>query len=83
MIKRKTIKTQIAVLSAKKIREWKREMAAEVCKKGRVETVGDICAVFYGLSRKAVECAAYGRIQYLAARGYSPAEIIERMEVKK
>jgi hypothetical protein len=36
--------------------------------------------VFYGLSRKAVDNAAYREIQTLAAMGYTPIEIVKRME---
>jgi hypothetical protein len=58
-------------------------MRDDVCGKGRVETVEDILGVFYGLSRGAVVNAAFYRIQSLAATGYSPVEIIGRMEPPK
>ena len=83
MVKRKSIKQEIAVIKAKQTREWKREMVAEVCKKDQVETIGDVCAVFYGLSYRAIENAAYRQIQELAVIGCSPVEIIDRMEGKK
>jgi hypothetical protein len=83
MAKRKSIKREIAEMKAKGTRKWKRKMFGEVCKKGRVETWGDVCSVFFGLSRKAVEMAAYGRIQTLAALGYAPLEIVKRMEGTK
>jgi hypothetical protein len=82
MAKRKTLKQKTAICLAKHIREWKREMFESACKKGKVETYGDVIGVFYGLSRKAVELAAYDKIQMLASLGYSAAEIAERMEGK-
>jgi hypothetical protein len=82
MAKRKTFKQKISVMLAKKTREWKREAFDTVCKKGKVETVGDIVGIFYGLSRKAVEMAAFRDIQRLASLGFTPAEIVERMSVK-
>ena len=48
-----------------------------------METLGDILGIFYGLSRAAIETAAYGRIHDLAACGFKPAEIVERMEPPK
>jgi hypothetical protein len=80
MEKRKSVKRELAEYKAKATREWKREQFAEVCKKDKVETIGDVCAVFFGLSNNAVKNAAYRRIQELAAFGCSPSEIIERME---
>lgn len=83
MAKGKSIKQEMALERAKHTREWKREQTAEVCRKGEVKTIGDVCAVFFGLSRRAIESAAYRRIQELAAYGFTPVEIIERMEGKK
>jgi hypothetical protein len=80
---KRNFKKEIAVSRAKYTREWKRKMRDDVCGKGRVETVGDVLGVFYGLSRGAVETAALNRIQNLAAMGYSPVEIIGRMEPPK
>jgi L-alanine-DL-glutamate epimerase-like enolase superfamily enzyme len=80
MAKHKSLKIEMAIKLAKATREFKRGMVEEVCKKEKVENMKDICAVFYGLSRKAVEIAAFGRIRHLAALSYSPQEIINRME---
>ena len=82
MAKRKSFKREMSERLAKNTREWKRKMTTEVCEKNKVETVGDVLGVFYGLSRKAVEKAAFAMIQELAARGCTPAEIINRMEGK-
>jgi hypothetical protein len=83
MVTRKSIKKEIAASRAKHTREWKRKMRDDVCGKDRVETVGDVLGVFYGLSRNAVVNAALYRIQGLAAMGLTPVEIIGRMEPKK
>jgi hypothetical protein len=82
MAKRKSVRREVAEIKAKGTREMKRKMFGEVCGKGRVETPRDIISVFFGLSRKAVENAAYMKIHTLAAMGYTPLEIVRRMEGK-
>jgi hypothetical protein len=77
------LKRDIAAKCAKKTREYKKNEFEKAMAKDKVETYGDIYGLFCGLSRKAMEVAALNRIERLAAMGYSPAKIIELMEVKK
>jgi hypothetical protein len=83
MAKRKSIKREVSEFSARKTREMKREWFDRVCKKSRVENGDDVCGIFMGLSRKAIELAAYDKIFRLARLGYSPSEIVRRMEGKQ
>ena len=83
MKKRKSLTREMAVALARRTRKYKRDMFEAVCKKGAVETVGDVVGVFFGLSRKAVEAAAYGEILRLARLGFSPVEIVKYMCPKK
>ena len=64
-------------------REAKKKMFAEVCAKGKVETLWDVYGVFFGLSRKAIENAAHREIMFHARLGRTVKEIIERMDDKK
>ena len=66
MAKGKSIKQEIAARKRQATREAKKRMFEEVCAKGKVETAWDILGVFYGLSRKAIERAAYYTIIYYA-----------------
>jgi len=43
----------------------------------------DAAAVFYGLSKNAVELAAYAKIVEMAKHGHSPKDIVDCMEVKR
>jgi hypothetical protein len=91
MAKRESVTKKIQSLK----KEWAKKMAAgtrarkkdefeKVKAKGKVETFGDIYGVFCGLSKRAIEASAFHEIQKLAALGYGPEMIIERMEpVKK
>jgi hypothetical protein len=82
MAKRKSIRQEIALLKRQATRETKKEMFAEVCAKGKVETLRDVSCIFFGLSRKAVENAAYREIMFHSRCGDTVKEIIERMEGK-
>jgi hypothetical protein len=82
MTKRKSIKQEIAALKRQAIRELKRKMFAEVCVKGKVETLRDVSCIFFGISRKAIENAAHREIMFHARCGRTVKEIIERMEGK-
>jgi hypothetical protein len=68
---------------AKKTRERRRKELAEVVAKDKVETYGDICAIFNGLSKRAKDSAVLNRIFMLARLGNRPTEIIKIMEPKK
>jgi hypothetical protein len=74
------IKKQIAAEVRKKRTAFRKEKIKEALSKDKVETFDDICGIYYGLSRRAVELAAYDKIHRLAALGYSPLEIIKVME---
>ncbi len=76
-------KKEWADAKAKRTREYKRKAFDDAMAKEKVETLGDILGIFYGLSRAAVETAAYGRIHDLAACGLTPAEIVKSMEPPK
>jgi len=77
------LKKQMAKDMAKHTREYKKIELEKVKAKGKVETYGDIYGIFCGLSKKAIESAAFWRIEWLASAGCSPTEIIERMEPKR
>jgi hypothetical protein len=77
------LKRQVAINCAKRTREWKKKAFKDVMAKGKVETYGDVCEIFNGLSRHAIEIAVYNRIMSLAAIGKTPGEIIEIMEPKR
>jgi hypothetical protein len=77
------LKREIGAKCAKKTREYKKNEFEKAIAKDKVETHGDIYGLFCGLSRRAMEVAALNRIESLAAMGYSPAKIIELMEVKR
>jgi hypothetical protein len=83
MAKRKSIKREVSEFKAKTTRKIKREWFDKACKKSRVENGDDVCGVFMGLSRKAIELAAYDKIFRLARLGCSPLEIVKRMEGKQ
>jgi methylase of polypeptide subunit release factors len=83
MAKGKSIKQEIAARKRQVTREAKKRIFDAVCAKGKVENAQDILGVFYGLSRKAIERAACYTIIYYARFGYTPKEIMERMEDKK
>jgi hypothetical protein len=76
-------KKKMAVDMAKRVREARKKAFAEVMGKEKVETYGDIFAILDGLSRRAKEAVVWGRINYLAAQGRSPKQIIDIMEPKK
>ncbi len=78
----------------KKEKEWaqerraskvaaKKKAFAEVLAKEKVETYMDIYNIFCGLSRKAINSAAYKEIHALARSGFGPSAIVELMEGKK
>jgi len=77
------IKQKIAREVAQKIRKQRREEFSVVMAKNKIETYGDIFAIFNGLSKKAKDRAVIDKIYLLAKCGESPAEIIKTMEVKK
>jgi hypothetical protein len=77
------MKKQMAKDQARRTRKAKKEAFERVMAKEKVETYGDIYDVFLGLSKRAIEIAAIERIRVLGTMGYSPARIIEVMEVKK
>jgi hypothetical protein len=62
--------------------ELKKQKFEEVLGKGKVETLLDAAHLYFGLSRKAVELAAYREILFHARCGCTAQEIIDRMEVK-
>jgi hypothetical protein len=76
-------KQKIAQEVAQKIRQQRREELSRLMAKDKVETYGDIIAIFNGLSRKAKDSAVLGRIYSLAKLGESPTEIMKTMEPKK
>jgi hypothetical protein len=77
------LKRKIAADCARRTREYKKGELGKAVAKDKVETYGDVYGILCGLSRHAMEVAAMHRIETLAAMGYSPAKIIELMEVKK
>jgi hypothetical protein len=77
------LKRQLATNQAKRAREAKKKSFEEVMAKEKVETYGDIIGIFNGLSRNAIDLAAYHRIAELARFRKTPLEIIEIMEPKK
>jgi hypothetical protein len=79
----RNIRKKIAQDQAKRTRARKKEAFEKVLSKEKVETYGDIFAIFDGLSKKAVEKTAFDKIFTLAHLGNSPAKIIELMERKK
>jgi hypothetical protein len=81
--KPKSIKQEIALRKGKATREIKKKMFDEVRAKGKIETLRDVSCMFFGLSRKAVEKAAYREIMFHARCGRTVKEILERMEDKK
>ena len=80
MKKRKSLTREIAVAQARHTRKYKRDMFEAACEKGKVETYGDVVGIFFGLSRKAVERAAFNEIIRLAHFGFSPDKIAKYME---
>jgi hypothetical protein len=83
MIRRKSIRQEIALQKRQNTRKIKKKMFDEVCAKGKVETLRDVSSMFFGLSRKAVEKAAYREIMFHARCGRNAEEILEIMEAKK
>jgi hypothetical protein len=68
---------------AKRLRKKRHEELTEVMAKDKVETYGDVDAIFYGLSKRAKDSAVLDRIFTLARLGNRPTEIIKIMEPKK
>jgi hypothetical protein len=83
MTKHKSVKQKIAAQKRQLTRETKKRMFGEVCAKGKVETLMDAACMFFGLSHKAVENAAYREIMFHARCGRSVKEILELMESKQ
>jgi hypothetical protein len=83
MTKRKSIKREIAIQKRQATRGTKKKMFDEVCAKGKVETLRDVSCMFFGLSHKAVENAAYREIMFHARCGRSVKEILELIADKK
>jgi hypothetical protein len=77
------LKREMAIKMAKKTREYKKNEFEKAVAKDKVETCGDIYGLLCGLSWRAKEIAAMNRIEMLAGMGYSPAKIIELMDIKK
>jgi hypothetical protein len=82
-MKKHDFKKEWAISVRKHTRECRKKMFQEILDKGKVETLRDICSVFYGLSQKAKEYLVYNKIIDLARCGYTAQEIIDRLEVKK
>ena len=76
-------KAKISKEVAQKTRKRKREEFSNALAKEKVENYGDIFALFCGLSKRAKDHAVLARIEMLARMGYSPADIIEKMEPEK
>ncbi|GHU05050.1 hypothetical protein FACS1894147_10810 [Spirochaetia bacterium] len=88
MAKRETkatrdFKKRMAADLRKHTREWKKKMFQGALEKGTVDTLHDVCAVFYGLSSTAKENVVYREILFLARCGKTAQEIVNRMEVTK
>jgi hypothetical protein len=83
MTKHKSIKQEIAVQKRQATRETKKKMFDGVRVKGKVETLRDVSCMFFGLSHKAVENAAYREIMFHARCGRTVKEILEFMEDRK
>jgi hypothetical protein len=77
------LKQEIGREIAKKTRERRRKEFIAVMAKDKVETYGDIWAIFNGLSKKAKDSAVAQRIFTLARLGNRPKEIVEILEPKK
>jgi hypothetical protein len=77
------IKKQIAADVRKKRTALRKEEFQKAMSKDKVETYGDVFGIYYGLSARAKENAAYKQILFLARLGKTPQEIIKQMEVKK
>jgi hypothetical protein len=77
------MKKEFAARCRKNTRELKRQKFQEVLAKGKVETLLDVAHLYFGLSHKAVEEAAYREIMFHARCGRTPQEIVDLMEVKK
>jgi hypothetical protein len=77
------MKKQMAKEQAKRTREAKKKSFEKVMTKGSVETYEDVFGIFDGLSRRAIELAAYHRIEELARSRRTARQIIEIMEQKK
>ena len=75
-------KQKIAREIAQNTRKRRREELSKVMTKDKVETYGDIIAIFNGLSRRAKDSAVLCRIYTLATFLKSPKEIIKTMEEK-
>lgn len=77
------LKQEIGREIARRTRERRQKEFAEVITKDKVETYGDICAIFDGLSKKAKDSAVLDRIFTFARLGNSPTEILKIMEPEK
>jgi anthranilate/para-aminobenzoate synthase component I len=78
----RNLKRQMTAKCAKLVRERKRNEFEAVVAKGKVETYGDVFAIYDKLSGRAKRYAAFVRIETLASLGYSPEKIFEIMESK-
>jgi hypothetical protein len=76
-------KKEWAEARAKRTREFKREAFKDAMAKEKVETSADLIGLFYGLSRRAIEQAAYARILQLAALGKTPVQIVDLLDPPK
>jgi hypothetical protein len=76
-------KKQRAKDQAKRTRDYKRRSLEAVLEKGTVATYEDVIGIFNGLSRAAIELAAYHRINELIRYGMTPREILKIMEPER
>jgi hypothetical protein len=77
----KELKKQWDRERAQATRKAKRERFEAVLQKGKVEYTADFYGLFCGLSRKAIDNAAFQRIIHLTVvDGFTPREVIRIME---
>jgi hypothetical protein len=77
------MKKEMAATLRKKTKAFRKEKFQEALSKGNVETLYDVCGIYYGLSATAKENAVYREILFLARCGKTAQEIVNRMEGNK
>jgi hypothetical protein len=76
-------KKQRAKDQARRTRDYKKRSLEQVIAKETAAAWDDVTGIFNGLSRAAIELAAYHRINELIRCGMTPREILKIMEPER
>ena len=76
-------RAQISKEIAKTKREYIKKRFKDVLEKDKIENSTDLYNLLKGMSAKSRELAAFAHVHYLMLLGYSPRDIVRRLEEKR